>query len=225
MLKFTTTNKVDNNGIKLMVYGGAGFGKTVLCSTAPNPIILSAESGLLSLRRVNLPVIEITSFNDLIEAFNWCKTSHEASQFHTICLDSISEIAEVILTNEKKGAKDPRKAYGEMIEKTLMALKDFRDIKGKHIYMSAKMESVKDEATGIIMYGPSMPGNKLGPQLPYLFDEVFRLGISKDQSGLEYRFLQTKADMQYSAKDRSGALDALEPPDLTAVINKILGVF
>ena len=37
------------------------------------------------------------------------------------------------------------------------------------------------------------------------------------------RFLQTQPDMQYVAKDRSGALDALEPPHLGYLLNKIHG--
>jgi hypothetical protein len=68
-----------------------------------------------------------------------------------------------------------------------------------------------------------MPGSKLGPQLPYLFDEVFRLGINKTPQGEQYRFLQTQPDLQCDAKDRSGALDPIEQPDLNHVITKILG--
>ena len=69
-----------------------------------------------------------------------------------------------------------------------------------------------------------MPGSKLGPQLPYLFDEVFRLGKNKTPQGVSYRFLQTDGDLQYVAKDRSGLLEELEPANLTHVFNKILGV-
>ena len=69
-----------------------------------------------------------------------------------------------------------------------------------------------------------MPGAKLGGQLPYLFDEVFRLNIGRTPEGVEYRYLQTRPDFQSDAKDRSGCLDAMEQPNLTAVINKILNI-
>ena len=46
-----------DHGIKCVVYGFSGVGKTVLCSTAPKPIVLSAESGLLSLSKVDIPYI------------------------------------------------------------------------------------------------------------------------------------------------------------------------
>ena len=223
-LKFTTTGEAGKiHGVKMLVYGLSGAGKTTLCATAPAPLILSAEAGLLALRKHNIPVIEIKTVDDLTEAHRWCQQAKEAEQFQTICIDSITEIGEVVLANAKKQVKDPRQAYGELIEKMMTTIKAFRDLSGKHVYMAAKMEPVKDEMTGIVRYMSSMPGSKLGPQLPYLFDEVFRLGINKTPDGAEYRFLQTQPDLQYDAKDRSGALDNIEPPDINHVINKILG--
>ena len=221
-VKFSTTSQASiGHGIKALIYGRAGAGKTYMARTAPAPIILSAEAGLLSLRDVQLPVIQITSVEDLSEAYNWITTSAEANQFQTVYMDSLSEIAEVVLANAKKQVKDPRQAYGELIEKMMMLVRSFRDLPGKHVVMLAKQESFKDEVSQMSMYGPSMPGTKLGNQLPYLFDEVFRLGIGKLPDGSEYRFLQTAPDLQYEAKDRSGALDTVEPPDLTHIFNKI----
>lgn len=224
-IKITTTAQAAAlHGVKILTYGKAGMGKTTLCATAPTPIILSAEAGLLSLRAYQIPVIVIDTIESLMEAFQWATESAEANQFETICLDSISEIGEVVLSNAKRQTKDPRQAYGELIEKMGTTLRAFRDISGKHIYMSAKQESIKDETAGITQYGPSMPGSKLGGQMPYLFDEVFRLNIGRTPEGAEYRYLQTRPDFQSEAKDRSGCLDAMEQPDLTVVINKILNL-
>lgn len=223
-LKFTTTDQAAQlHGVKMLIYGVSGVGKTTLCATAQSPLILSAEAGLLSLRKFQIPVIEIRTVDDLTEAHRWCQQAAEARQFNTVCIDSITEIGEVVLANAKRQVKDPRQAYGELIEKMLTTIKAFRDLQGKHVYMAAKAEPVKDEMTGVIRYMASMPGSKLGPQLPYLFDEVFRLGINKTPQGEQYRFLQTQPDLQYDAKDRSGALDPIEPPDLNHVISKILG--
>lgn len=223
-LQFSTTDQASAAaGVKVLVYGDAGMGKTTLCATAPAPIIISAESGLLSLRKYRIPVIEIKTIDQLTEAYDWSIRSAEARQFATICIDSISEIGEVVLTNAKRQVKDPRQAYGELIEKMTMTIRAFRDLPGKHVYMAAKMEPMKDELTGVVRYGPAMPGSKLGPQLPYFFDEVFRLGVNKSPQGETYRFLQTQPDLQYTAKDRSGSLAAIESPDLNHVFAKILG--
>ena len=224
-LKFTTTDQAAQmNGVKVLVYGGAGMGKTVLCSTAPNPIILSAEGGELSLRNMRIPMIEISTVQDLTEAHQWLSNSAEARQFQTVCIDSLSEVAEVVLNNAKRQVKDPRQAYGELIEKMESVIRAYRDLPNMNVYMSAKMEPSKDELTGVVKYGPAMPGSKLGAKLPYFFDEVFRLGVNKTPQGESYRFLQTQPDLQYEAKDRSGALATVEPPHLAQLFNKILGV-
>lgn len=220
----TTQQAAQLHGIKCLVYGKSGAGKTKLAATAPAPIILSAESGILSLREFQIPMIQIKTVADLTEVHQWALNSAEAKQFATIYIDSISEIGEVVLANAKSQVKDPRQAYGELIEKMMATIKAFRDLPGKNVVMAAKQEPIKDEMTGIVQYGPSMPGSKLGPQLPYLFDEVFRLGVGKTPQGVEYRFLQTGPDLQYDAKDRSGSLDPVERPDLSFVFSKILGV-
>jgi hypothetical protein len=224
-IKITTAAQAAAlHGVKILCYGRAGMGKTTLCSTAPTPIILSAEAGLLSLRKFDIPVIEIKTIEDMQDAYQWATESAEATHFETICLDSLSEIAEVVLSNAKRTTKDPRQAYGELIERMGVTVRAFRDLSGKHVYMSAKQESIKDDTVGTTTYGPSMPGSKLGASLPYMFDEVLRLNIGRTPEGTEYRYLQTRPDFQSEAKDRSGALDAMEPPDLTAVINKILNL-
>lgn len=211
-------------GVKILTYGRAGVGKTMLCATAPSPIILSAEGGLLSLAQYQLPYIEIKTLEDLHQCYMWLSSSKDAKQFQTICLDSISEMAEVILADAKAkiGTGDVRRAYGQLIDRTLDMLKKFRDLKGFHLYVSAKQEQTKTE-NGIVINAPMMPGAKVGPQLPYLFDEVFQLAIEGTAPAPTYRYLRTQPDMLSDAKDRSGRLDVIEKPDLTHIINKIVG--
>jgi hypothetical protein len=221
-LNFFKTGQIGLRGVKVLVYGPAGSGKTRLCATAPKPLVLSAEAGLLSLRHMNLDAVEIKTMSDLKEAYKWCSSSTEANKFETFCLDSITEIAEVVLSDAKAVAKDPRQAYGELIDTMQSLIRAFRDLTGKHVYFSAQMEVTKDEMLGRMMYAPSMPGSKLGPKMPFFFDEVFRLGLGRTQQGEQFEYLLTRADLQNEAKDRSGMLDPMEPPNLTAIINKIM---
>lgn len=238
-LEFTTANQAsDVGGVKCMAYGGSGVGKTMLMATAPVPILISAESGLLSLRKQNLErvygvgnpqidydvkTIKVTSVEDLAEAHKWCRAHAWSNGFRTVGLDSISEIMEVVLANAKRQVKDPRQAYGELIEKGQMLIREFRDLPGLNVVVAAKMEPSKDEMTGVTKYGPSVPGSKLGPSLPYFFDEVFHLGVNKTPAGEPYRYLRTQPDLQYEAKDRSGMLAEVEYPHLGAVFSKVLG--
>jgi phage nucleotide-binding protein len=220
-IRLQTTKDIAVLGVKLLVYGAAGAGKTTLVKTLPKPIVLSAEAGLLSLSDEDIPYIEISSVSDLQEAYNWL-ISEEGSEYQTICLDSISEIAEVVLGYEKKNSKDPRQAYGAMQEQVTDLIRAFRDITGKHVYFSAKLEKTQDEM-GRILYTPSMPGNKTGQQLPYFFDEVLALRVEKNNEGITERALQCDSDGTWTAKDRSGKLDPWEAPDLGLIISKIGG--
>jgi phage nucleotide-binding protein len=220
-IQLRTTRGLSAHGVKMLVYGQAGAGKTSLIKTLPNPIILSAEGGLLSIADSDIPFIEIKSMNDLIEALEWAK-SEEANEFKSIALDSISEIAEVVLGHEKAIAKDPRQAYGAMQDAMAYVIRAFRDLPSKHVYFSAKLEKSQDEM-GRILYAPGMPGNKTGQALPYYFDEVLALRVEKDADGNTQRALMCDSDGLWTAKDRSGRLDAWEAPDLGAIIAKIGG--
>jgi hypothetical protein len=218
----STREAARAGGVKLLVYGQAGAGKTSMIRTLPSPVILSAEAGLLSLAGADLPFIEIGSVGALREAYDWLASSAEAQQFQSVALDSISEIAEVILVAEKAAAKDPRQAYGAMQELLASIIRQFRDLPGRHVYMSAKLEKATDEM-GRVLYAPSMPGNKTGQALPYFFDEVLALRVERDADGSPQRALMCHSDGLWQAKDRSGALDPWEVPDLGAIIRKIEG--
>jgi phage nucleotide-binding protein len=221
-INLRSTKGLHANGVKLLVYGNAGSGKTSLIPTLPNPVVFSAEGGLLSIADADLPFVEVSSYDTLMEAYRWVTEADEAKQFESIALDSISEIAEVVLNHEKKIAKDPRQAYGSMQEQMADIIRAFRDISGKHIYFTAKCEKATDES-GRILYAPSMPGNKTGQQLPYFFDEVLALRVEKDAEGVAQRALMCDSDGIWQAKDRSGKLDAWEAPNLSAIIAKIGG--
>jgi phage nucleotide-binding protein len=217
-----TTGSMAANGVKVLVYGQAGAGKTSLIKSLPSPIVLSAEGGLLSIQDADLPFIEIASMDDLREAYEWLTSSDESKSYKSVALDSISEIAEVCLNTEKKATKDPRQAYGAMQEQMADIIRAFRDLPGRHVYMSAKLEKTQDEM-GRVLYAPSMPGNKTGQALPYFFDEVLALRVEKDGDGATQRALMCDSDGLWLAKDRSGKLDAWEAPDLSAVFAKIGG--
>jgi phage nucleotide-binding protein len=216
------TSDLSAGNVKMLVYGQAGAGKTSLIPTLPNPVVLSAEGGLLSISGSDVSFIEIGTIEALHEAYQWAAESEEAAGFESVCLDSISEIGETVLAAEMKRAKDPRQAYGEMQHQMGDLIRAFRDLPGKHVYCTAKLEKAQDEQ-GRMLYSPSMPGNKTGQALPYFFDEVLALRVEKDAEGVAQRALQCDTDGLWQAKDRSGRLDMWELPDLGTVIGKIRG--
>ena len=223
-IKLQRTKGFGQSGVKLLVYGQAGAGKTTLIKTLPDPVIISAESGLLSLSGVDIPYITVTSLADLRDVMTWITQSEEAKRFKSIALDSISEIAEVVLTEEKatKEGRDGRAAYGNMGDKMRKIIRAFRDLPDRNVYFSAKMDKTQDDQ-GLIMYSPAMPGKTLTQDMPFFFDEVLALRIAKDKDENSRRALMCQSDGMWTAKDRSGKLSAWEEADLGAIISKING--
>ena len=222
-IEFKTALEVaSTRGIKSVVAGAAGVGKTVLCTTAPQPALLvSAESGLLSIRhtKADIKIVEVKTISDISAVLDHLEAKRE---FQTVCIDSISEIAEIVLANELARTADGRKAYGELNVKMMGILKAFRDLDAYNVLVTAKQDRVQDDG-GKFIYSASMPGRQLSLQLPYLFDLVMAMRVVPDDKGNLNRWLQTGTDSQYTAKDRSGKLDMFEEPDFSAVCEKILG--
>lgn len=220
-INLKNTSDVHANGVKVLVYGHAGAGKTTLATTLPNPVIISAEGGLLSIKDSNIPYLEVNSMESLHEAYTWLLTP-EGRAFDSVVLDSLSEIGEVVLIHEKTQNKDGRAAYGEMATQMTALIRAFRDLDSKNVLMTAKVEKSQDEI-GRMLYAPSMPGAKLGQALPYFFDLVLALRVEKDADGVAQRALMCDSDGLWMAKDRSGKLQAWEQPDLGAIIREIGG--
>ena len=175
----------------------------------------------MSIAGAEVPYIEIGSMAELMEAYEWITQSADAKGFESVAIDSISEIAEVVLAEELKRNKDGRAAYGELNTTMTGMIRAFRDLPGKHVYFTAKCEKAQDEM-GKILYSPSMPGKSLTQSLPYFFDLVMALRVEKDAEGATHRMLMTDSDGTWQAKNRAaGKLEMWEAPDLGAIIAKI----
>jgi phage nucleotide-binding protein len=226
-LKITSIKEeIKDNGVKILVHGGAGTGKTVLsCTTGVSTLLINAEGGLLSVAEAPdfIQTTKISTFSDLEDVYDYLVgTDHD---FQWVCLDSISEIAEVVLHQEMQGAKDARQAYGELATTMIELLKKFRDLKNINVYMSCKQTRQEDEDTKVTVYRPALAGKRLTNEIAYLFDEVFssRVFQSEDEDGNqeEVYLLQTNRDAKYECKDRSGCLEMFEQPNLENILFKI----
>ncbi|MCH9735902.1 MAG: ATP-binding protein [Actinomycetia bacterium] len=222
-IKITSVSEaVANNGIKILIHGLAGSGKTVFCATTGVPtLIISAESGLLSIANAPsyIKTTVVKTIHELEQAYEFLLSNID--MFECVALDSISEIAEVLLADEKANAKDPRQAYGNLSDRMLDILRKFRDLENIDVIMSSKQVRIEDPDTNTTRYVPSLPGKSLTNSISYLFDEVFALRVEKDEDGDDYRIIQTGRDRNYEAKDRSGALDMFEQPMARLIFAKI----
>lgn len=221
-------------GVKSVIFGGPGSGKTPLTATAPRPVLLVTEPGMLSMRNSNVPAWEAYQPNLVTEFFNWFMKSNEAKNFDTLCIDSISNIAELILAEELGKVKHGMKAYGNMSERVMKIANDLYYMPQKHIVMIAKQALVENGRQTVLQGGevnyepimqkrPFFPGKDLNVKVPHLFDNVMHLGEAQVPGQPKpVRALRTKEIPEVFARDRLGNLGELEPPDLTALFVKAM---
>lgn len=221
-------------GVKATIFGGPGSGKTPLMNTAPRPVLLVTEPGMLSMRTSNIPAWEAYSSQLVTEFFDWFMKSREASNFDTLCIDSISNIAEIILAEELAKVKHGMKAYGNMSERVMKICNDLYYMPQKHIAMIAKQALVENGRQtvlqgGEVIYEPIMqkrpffPGKDLNVKVPHLFDNVMHLGeVVMPGMPKPVRALRTKEIPEVFARDRLGNLAEIEQPDLSLLFAKAM---
>lgn len=221
--KIKRTSDVKSKSITIMAYGPPGVGKTRLCATAPKgqTLILSAESGLLSVSQYDLDYIEVDDFSTLEEVTKAINgNSSEFKSYSWICLDSLSEIAEVVLAKYKGDFKDARRAYGETQDRLDRLVRWFRDV-DRNVYMSLKQTRAED-SSGRVTFGPSMPSKKLTQGVAYFPDQVctFRDAIKPD--GTATKVLTFQATPSHpQLKDRSGMFGDTVKPSLEHISKTI----
>lgn len=219
-------------GAKCLAYGPAGSGKTPVINTAPRPVMLVTEPGMLSMRGSKVPAFEAFEEKRINEFFDWIEKSNEVKNFDTICLDSVSQFAEICLS--EANSRDGRKIYGIMVKAVMKRLTQLFFMKDKHIFLTAKQGKEENlvwdfstplpKKNAIIRKVPHFPGNELGVQIPHLYDQIFHVGegIIPGVQGGERKYFLTKGSNDIYARDRSGTLNEYEPHDLTYIFNKIM---
>lgn len=209
-------------GVKVLVFGPAGAGKTTLCATTgTRTLVLSVEGGLLSIRDAeHVDAIEIRSVQEMRDVYAALKGGEH--DYEWVCLDSLSEIAELCLKEEKaRAGNDIRRAYGELADTMLVLTRAFRDLPLNVLY-TCKQELI--EAGGVMIRKPSLPGKKLNTDIPYLFDELFWLRRWETEEGETKRALLTVGNEQIpDCKDRSGSLAKWIKPNLAQLCATIHG--
>lgn len=221
-------------GVKAMLYGQPGTGKTPMLNTAPRPILLASEPGLLSMRGSNIPTWEAYSCDKIEEFFKWFFESSEARNFDTLAMDSGSQIAELSLVKHQARCKDGRKAYGEMSLECMKWFDQLYYMPQKHVVMICKQmraesgKQVKME-NGVVTVEmtyqaqPFFPGQDLNIKVPHRYDEILHVGLAQIPGIAQpTTAIRTKATPEILARDRSGRLAELEPPDLAALFAKAM---
>jgi len=232
-MKILNTKTVSQSQIKALIYGAPGSGKTTLAATINRPtLIVSAESGLLSLIGTDIDVIDLTVDDDgkpiskdqrvkkLREVYQFLNTDEARKKYEVVFIDSLTEINLNMLEAlnlQYPDRKDSLVMYGELAKNMRGLISLFRDLPHYSVIFTALDETEKDD-NGFRFQTIQLVGS-FAAKIAGYFDEVFYLNVDKDSK----RHLLTNKTDRVIAKDRSGKLDAIEAPVLDVIFDKILG--
>lgn len=221
-MEIKNTRDVEfNPTLNMLVYGEPGVGKTTFGATAPRPLIIDAEAGILSIRDKDLDIVQIRNFEDMRSLFKELKKPEVSAKYDTLVIDSITEIMKKIV-DEVRGSKErpTLQDWGTIISKTEIMLRTLRDMP-KNVIITALVAEEKDDNK--IVKRPSVNGKSLPEMMCSFMDVVGYMDVEKVAEGSERR-IWVQPHLNYYAKDRSGKLEnPIVSPDFTEMLKMVFG--
>ena len=202
---------------KVVLYGPPGSGKTTAATTWPKPLVLSAESGLLSVRDKDIDVWTIDKWEDLEESFAYLK--HEKHDYLSVVIDSLTEVQKKLneyivraFPTVKRGYTDlvSESDWGANIDKMRKLCRAFRDLPMNVVFIALSQDV---EVDGENVTRPALNGKTLPDELCGWCDAVvYCPGPQKDEEGIQHYLGQTVAAKGRRAKLRVPPFGTWTPP-------------
>jgi energy-coupling factor transporter ATP-binding protein EcfA2 len=154
----------------------------------------------------------------------------ELAAYQTLFVDSLTAAARLsfawaeqqpeALTD--RGRKDLRAIYGVHARTLLGWLSQLQHARGRSVVFVAVLEKNVDDFN-IATWQPQIEGGKTGRELPAIVDEIVTMTWVDfgDRKPVRAFVCTNPNPWGYPAKDRSGRLEQLEPPNLGALIEKL----
>jgi hypothetical protein len=153
-------------------------------------------------------------------------------RYQTIFFDTVTAAARLSFrwasqqpeTITERGKPDLRSVYGLHAREFLLALHHLQSARGLSVILTGALETLTDDY-GRIEHRLQAEGQRVPREIMGIVDIVVTMNwLTFDSDSKPTRaFVCTSPNpWNYPAKDRSGKLDQLEPPDLGALITKIL---
>lgn len=218
-MEIKKTNSKEGLRISALIFGKSGSGKTTLASTLKEKtLIISAESGLLSLHDFDIDYVTIDSMVKLGEILN---DLEKGTDYVNVYVDSITEIGQILVAELQKkypDRKDSFPLWGDYNLYIRKIVKRFRDLAPYNVFITALDKVETDELNNRFII-PDLNG-KVASQLVQFFDEVFYVVVDKEGG----RTLLTGGHDKIIVKDRSNKLERFEEMNLQTIKDKICGI-
>jgi len=226
-MKILRSKDKELAGINLLLYGDSGTGKTWFAGTAPKPLILDFDGGIITLRDKDIPYIPREEMATWKKALKVIDEAMESKEFKTIVIDSFTILSAICMEYvlKENGIDTPRiQDYGQQI-RLLQGLIDTltSSYPEMNLIVVCHAEPVQDDF-GKIDIRPLVVG-KFSSRISLFFDEVYYATVAKKGMGSKAReefVLKTKKGSNFIAKSRLN-LPAELPNDWSAIEKALKG--
>lgn len=222
-----STDPQAKPSIVMIVYGNGGVGKTTFASTAPKPLLVDCENGAkyFGLRGISMDVAKVATWSDMEGLFDIAKSG----EYETIIIDPIGELMEklkrfMIAKGDKKlvmsDGSPTMAGWGWLKDTMRSTIKILRD-SNVNLLIVAHVEEKQDEQT---LVKRPMLMTKLSDEIINMVDIVGYMTVVNDPEAGEKRIIIVDpASDKYIAKDRTGQLGKVIPPNFTDIIHACQG--
>lgn len=222
-----STDPQAKPSIVMIVYGNGGVGKTTFASTAPKPLLVDCENGskYFGLRGIEMDVAKVATWSDMEGLFDIAKSG----EYETIIIDPIGELMEklkrfMIAKGDKKlvmsDGSPTIAGWGWLKDTMRSTIKILRD-SNINLLIVAHVEEKQDEQT--LVKRPLLM-TKLSDEVINMVDIVGYMTVVNDPDAGEKRIIIVDpASDKYIAKDRTGQLGKVIPPNFTDIIDACQG--
>ena len=217
----TIAQSVEDNGLKIILYGLSGAGKSTMIGTLPGTtLVLDTEKGLLVLEgQENIDVIEISKISSpdpeemtLLKVYQLIKDG--TLSYDNYVLDSITDLSETLFAQidaDDSIDKGFGGLYTAFRKQMLQIIKAFKALPTVNVVFIALADTI--DINGMPKLFPSTPHKKTSMSIMSIFDECIYL----ETTAIGTRVIRTTDSGNHAAKSRSGLEDGQEVTDLTVL--------
>jgi hypothetical protein len=153
-------------------------------------------------------------------------------RYRTFFIDSITAASRLSFrhaeqlpeaVSERSGRRDIRATYGLHAQQMLAWLNHLQHAQGVNVVFAGILERVVDDLN-FVTWQLQCEGNKTSRELPGIVDEIITLeflNFGDDQPPMRGFVCTSPNPWGFPAKDRSGRLEQIEPPDLGKLLTKL----